>query len=368
MILFAIFICGTHLRVVEPNRIFGVEAEELQITLANSNFLDNLRPLAMRGDSGWYMNIARRGYERIPFENSIPHNWAFFPLWPMVWHALAFFTGGYHLTGLLIANVLFFLGLFVVHRTALAYGFDPAAADRSLLYIAAFPTSYFFSLPMAESLSLLLTAGTFLAAKRKLWLLASVLAALAATTRITGVLLLPILWILQWQADGSLKPSMKTLTLAIVPLGLLGFMVHLRAITGNAVAFADIQSAWGRRSQFFLLTLLEYLRDPLEFSYKWNFKLFNFLATMLAFVCASVLLKRKQWAFGLFVLGCAILPLSAGTLQSMARYMMVLFPIFFVLGEAGRSPLIDKTILSVFMALLGIMTLLCTIIVTLALS
>ena len=368
LIVFAIFVLGTHVRVVEPNRIFGVEAEELQITLADTNLLDALRPLSMRGDAGWYMHIAHRGYERIAFERTLPHNWAFFPLFPLLWRAAAFLTGGFMLTGIVLTNIFLFFALFVVHRTALAYGLQTASADRAVFYTAAFPTSYFFSLPMAESLFLLLAAGTFLSAKRGRWFLAAVLAALAASTRFSGLLLLPVLWILQSQADGSIKPSRKTLTLAIVPVGLLAFMAYLHSITGNAFAFAAIEPAWGRRLQFFLLTLWEYLHEPLELSYKWNFKLFNFLIALLAFGCGFVLLKRRQWALGLYVIGCVILPLSSGTLQSMARYMMVLFPIFFVLGEAGRSAVVDKCILSVSMTLLGIMTLLCTIIVTLALS
>jgi hypothetical protein len=368
LIVFAIFVLGTHVRVVEPNRIFGVEAEELQITLADTNLLDALRPLSMRGDAGWYLHIAHRGYERIAFERTLPHNWAFFPLFPLLWRAAAFLTGGFMLTGIVLTNIFLFLALFVVHRTALAYGLQTASADRAVLYTAAFPTSYFFSLPMAESLFLLLAAGTFLSAKRGRWLLAAVLAALAASTRFSGLLLLPALWILQWQADGSIKPSRKTLTLAIVPVGLLAFMAYLYSITGNAFAFAAIEPAWGRRLQFFLLTLWEYLHEPLELSYKWNFKFFNFVIALLAFVCGCVLVKRRQWALGLYVIGCVILPLSSGTLQSMARYMMVVFPIFFVLGEAGRSAVVDKCILSVSMTLLGIMTLLCTIIVTLALS
>jgi hypothetical protein len=48
--------------------------------------------------------------------------------------------------------------------------------------------------------------------------------------------------------------------------------------------------------------------------------------------------------------------------------MMVAFPIFFVVGMASKSAATDKVVSSVFVALLAIMTLLCTIIVTLALS
>ncbi len=368
LLVIGIFILGTNVKVVEPNRIFGVEAEELQISLKEPGVLHRLRLLAMRGDGGWYLHIADRGYEHIPFDQQQPHNWAFFPLWPLVWRGAASVTGGFLLTGIVLSNLFFFFALLVLHRAAIAFGLDEAGADRSVFYVAAFPTSYFFSLPMSESLFLLLTAGSVLAAKRNSWWFASLLAALAATTRLSGLLLLPVLLILQWQADRRFKPGLKTLSLSLVPLGLLAYMAYLRSITGNALAFSAIQPAWGRKAQFFGITLFEYLSDPLELSYKWNFKFLNFLAALLALVCAFVLLKRKQWALGVLSLSAVLLPLSSGTLQSMTRYMTVVFPIFFVLAEAGKSPRLDQIVRALFLVGLGILTLLCAIIVTLALS
>lgn len=368
LIIFAIFILGTNIKVVEPNRIFNVEAEELQISLKEPGVWNRLAALAMRGDGGWYLHIADRGYERIPFETQTPHNWAFFPLFPLVWRGLAALTGEFLLTGIVLSNLFFFGALVVLHRVAMSFGLDESAADRAVFYVAAFPVSYFFSLPMSESLFLLLTAGSFLAARKNWWWLASVLAALSATTRLSGLLLLPALLILQWQTERRLRPTLKTLSLSLIPLGLLGYMLYLRSITGNALAFSAIQPAWGRRPQFFLLTLFEYLSDPLELSFRWNFKLLNFLAALLAFGCSFVLLKQRRWALSVYVLGAVLLPLSSGTLQSMTRYSMVVFPVFLVLAELGKRERCDQVMRAVFLSGLGIMTLLCTIIVTLALS
>lgn len=368
LLVFGIFLLGTNFEIVELNRTFGIDAEEIKVDLKDADVLEKLRPLATRGDSGWYLHIADRGYERIPFDPTESHNWAFFPLWPLVWRAAATVTGGFLLTGIVLANLFFFFALLVLHRVAIAFGLDENAADRTVFYVAAFPTSYFFSLPMSESLFLLLTVGSFLAAKRNSWWIASLLAALAASTRVSGLLLLPALLIMQRQTDGRLKPGLKTLSLALVPLGVVAYMAYLKSITGNALAFLEIQPAWGRKAQFFVITLFEYLGDPLELSYKWNFKSLNFLAAMLGFVCGLVLLQRKQWALGVFTLGAVLLPLSSGTLQSMTRYMMVVFPIFIVLAMAGRSQRIDHIVRTVFLVILGIMTLLCTVIVTLALS
>ncbi|HLA12153.1 MAG TPA: mannosyltransferase family protein [Pyrinomonadaceae bacterium] len=366
LIVFTTFIVGTHIQVVESNRLFGEDPQELQISLVSPGILQGLREIATRGDGGWYLHIASRGYERIPFEQTEPHNWAFFPLFPMLWRAAAALTGGYLLTGLILTNVLFFFALIVLHRTATAYGLEEGSADRAVFYTAAFPASYFFSIPMAESLFLLLTASSFLTAKRDRWFTASVLGMFAAGTRLSGLLLLPTLLLLYWQSHRRF--DLRVLWLLVIPVSLFGFMVYLNTITGNPLAFAAIEPAWGRKAQFFLFTLWEYLQAPLHLSYKWNFKALNFLATVLAFGCGFLLLRRRQWAFAFYVLAAAILPLSSGTLQSMTRYMMVAFPIFFVLGTTGKSLAMDRIISVAFVASLAVMTTLCAIIVTLALS
>lgn len=118
--------------------------------------------LSRANDADWYVGIATHGYERRPFDTSIQANRAYFPLHPMLWRIGLGATGDGTLSGLLIANLLFLLGLAVVHRLAIASGRDAPAASRTVYALAFFPVSYFFSLPWSESLFLLLTAAAFL--------------------------------------------------------------------------------------------------------------------------------------------------------------------------------------------------------------
>ena len=367
-LVFAIFILGTNVSIVEPGRTFGREPQDLSISLQGSRIIDRLRQLATRGDGGWYMHIAARKYEKGPFEATRPHNWAFFPLFPILWRLAAKVTGGFFLTGMVLTNVFFFFALIMLHKTASAFGADKATADRTVFYIAAYPLSYFFSLPLSESLFVLITASTFYAAKRESWWTASILGALASATRLTGVFLLPALLVLQWQTNRSLKPDRRTLPLLLIPLGLLAFMIHLHYVTGNAFAFIDVNAVWGRNLAPPWVPFLNYLRHPLEISFRWDFRLLNFVAALMGLICGAVLLKKRQWALATFTLLCVLAPLSSSLLQSLARYMMGIFPIFMVLGEAGKSPRVDQSIRTIFLVLLGLMTAFCTVMVTLALS
>ena len=204
--------------------------------------------MTLGADSLWIINIARAGYEKEPFNTNIQHTWAYFPLYPLLLHAAAKLTGDLPLTGIVLSSLLFLLALMVLHRTVTEFDYDEATADRTVFYVAAFPASYFFSLAQTESLFLLLTVGCFYAAKRQRWWLAGICGALASATRFAGVFLVVPLAVLYWQnhrgpGKGRIKADVASLLL--VPLGLIAFMVYLKSITGNALAFAEIPGGVG---------------------------------------------------------------------------------------------------------------------------
>jgi Gpi18-like mannosyltransferase len=271
--------------------------------------------------------------------------------------AASFLTGEFTLAGMLISSIFFLFALILLHRTALSFGLDIAEADRTIFYLAIYPVSYFFSLPLTESLFLLLSVASFYFAKRERWWVAGVCGALASATRITGILLLPALAILYWQTYRHFWPPRKHLTaLALVPLGLLAFMIHLHVITGNALAFKGALAAWGRAPGFFLSPLLGYLRQPWNVVEPWNPHFLNFWAATLTIICGLVLLKRRAYALACYSLLSAFVALSSGLLQSQARYAMVVFPTFMVLATWGRSTRVDTLIRTVSLVLLSLMT------------
>ena len=357
LLILALVLASAQLTIVHPDP--QSDYGHGSVNLHGTRVARILRERASRGDGNWYMSISQLGYERRPYSSERQANWAFFPAYPLILRAAARVTGDMPLTGVLLSTLLLLPALFLLHRTALAFGSDAAAADRTVFYVAAFPVSYFFSLPLTESLFLLLTVGSFYAAKRERWLVAGLLGALASATRITGVLLFPALVLLYWETYRTLKPRLNFLPLLLVPAGLLSFMFFLYRATGNAFAFRDITAeAWGRRPQFFLRTLLSYLSDPLVVAAPWDFRLLNFLAASAALACGLVLLKRRQWSLACYALASTLVALSNALLQSQARYAMVVFPAFIVAGAAASSPRADQVIRTVFLILLTLMTVL----------
>lgn len=348
------------------------------ISLRNRNAIEVVRSLTLGADSLWIISIARDGYEKEPFNTSAQHRWAFFPLYPLLLHAAAKVTGELPLTGIALSNIFLLLALVLLYKTALAFDCDQAAADRAVFYVALFPVSYFFSLAQSESLFLLLTVACLYYGRRKMWWLAGICGALASATRFAGVFLLAPLAVIYWQSfrlvarpgreqTSGFRFQTNVLALLLVPCGLLAYMLYLRSITGNAFAFSDIQVAWGHSPGVFWRPLLTYLADPLLVDAGWDFRLLNFAAAVIALVCTAVLLKRREWALGSFALLSIVVPMSyQPLLQSLARYVMVIFPVFFVLAVAGRSPRVDQVIRAVFVGLLCLMTAMLAARITLA--
>jgi hypothetical protein len=366
LLIFLVVLFASGLRFDEPVQEFGDRIQEPMISLGRPGLSQKIGTKVLNADAAWYADIARNGYEVRPFDASAEHNWAFFPLFPLLLRALGKLTGEYGLTGSILSSTLFFFALVQLHKLVLELGYGPDAADRAAFYLAAFPTSYFFSLPFTESLFLLLSVGCFLAATRDSWWLAGLFGALAASTRLIGVCLFPVLLLLYWQRYRSL--NLNVLALLLIPAGIVPYMIFLHRITGNGLAFLDIQVAWGHTFGFFLKPLWEYVKSPLEINWRWDFRFLNFLAALLAFGCAVVLFKRRQWALGVYTLLCVLIPLSAMRLQSLIRYIMVAFPIFIVLAVAGRSLLIDQIIRTAFLFALGAMTLLFALHFSMAMS
>ncbi|MGB7922599.1 MAG: mannosyltransferase family protein [Pyrinomonadaceae bacterium] len=365
-LVFVVFVLATHFFIVGGPKPMG-EFQEPVIELHGRTIVQRLRQLALRGDGGWYVGTAKEGYEHRPFDATEQHNWAFFPLYPLSLRAASTLTGGLLLTGMLLSNLFFLPALVLLHKTALAFGLDEGDADRAVFYLAAFPTAYFFSVAQTESLFLLLTVGSFYAATRDRWWLAGAVGALASATRFSGIFLVPALAVLYWQRHGF-RLRANLLGLGLVPLGLLSFMIYLHLITGNAFAFKDVLVAWGRTSGFFLSTLFSYLARFRVVSESWNFGLLNFAAAVLALACGIVLARRREWSLSLYTLLSIIAPLSSTLLQSHARYALTIFPVFMLLAQWGRSPLVDQTIRAIFIILLGLMSALFAAHFTIAMS
>lgn len=354
-----IFILVGQLRFGPPEIGSGpigpVPAHHAAIILNRAPIARTLRETIAQGDVNHYHTLSLAGYDRRPFGTD-PHMsslYGFCPVLPTLLWLIGRMGLDVLLVGSLLSNLFFFGALVLLHKLVIALGYDAGTAARALFYLAFFPASYFFSLPMTESIFLLLTVASFYAASKNQWLAGGIFGALASATRLNGVLIVPALVALWWERGRTGSPW-RVISLALIPLGLLLFMFLSWRWSGDALAPA--KGVWGRHAGFFLTPLWEYVRDPGVVAVPWSFVLVNFLAGLLAFATIYLLLRQRQRALALYVATMVLLPLSTSTLISLARYMSVCFPIFIALGETGRSARTDQIIRAVFIALFVLMT------------
>jgi hypothetical protein len=336
-----------------------------EVSLSAKRLQPEFLRLAMVGDPWFYRQIAISGYEPRSTDGKPKNTWAFFPVYPLLVRALGGGDGAsFSIVAVLTSNVALLAALFAVAGAGRELGASDDDVERATWYIALFPTSYFFSLPMTESVFLLLSAGTFLAAARQRWWAAGLLGGLSAATRVIGICLLPALLLLPFQSGQ--RPSKQQLWTLLVPLGVAAFVAYLSARTGDPLAFIHAQSLWGRGSSTTLSASI--LQNGLVVSKPWNFVALNIAAAALMIAAGCWFLLRRQWSYAVYTLLSVAVPLSSGSLQSISRYALVDFPMFFWLASICRTPTRDRALTATFVVILGWLIALFTLRVDFALA
>jgi len=308
-------------------------------------------------DSGWYFDIARQGYYFNPAgESSI----AFFPLYPLLMRAVAWPFGGSDkalwVAGIAISYGAFALALGTVHRLTQKMTGDGEAARRTVLYLAVFPFSLFFSRVYAESLFLLLSAQAVSRAYDGRWALAGACGALATLTRPNGILIaVP----LACMAFGG-RPSVRTLvtrfaTLAPIPLALAGYCAYVYTLAGDPLAWLSAQAHWGYSLGHppweQLLRMIERFAKHGFYDYFFvsamaPYRLFHGSVALLFLALTPAVFKNLGVGMGAYVLASLVVPLSGSALEGIGRYAAVLFPTFMLAGSV-KSPRVHEAILTV---------------------
>jgi hypothetical protein len=347
LLFFALVIAGSNTAFVR--KVYSGRIWETNIVLQRARIVPGIIITVMNGDAWWYRSIALHGYEHRRFSATPAANWAFFPLYPLIVRSLGA-GGDFAIDGMLVSHVAFFGALLLLFLVTVGGGGTEEDAERATFYLAFFPTSYFFSLPLPESLFLLLTLAAFFAAQRDKWWLAGLVGGLAASTRAAGLMLLPALFFLAIERR-SWRRAVPWLF--VIPAGTGAFMLYLYRLTGNALAFAGVQGNWSRHPTPFWTPVVAFLRKPYAIGEPWNFIGLNFIAVLLVAAAACWFLASRRWALGAYALLSLLLPLTAGSLQSISRYAVVIFPVFIALATFGRRSAIDRTILAISATLFG---------------
>lgn len=191
-----------------------------------------------RWDGVHYLQIARDGYSAHPDRQFLI---IWLPLYPLLVRGLALLVRDYLIAGLLVAFAAYAATLAVFYRLVLL-DFREVVARRAIVYLAIFPTAYFFHATYTESLFVGLVIGSFWAARTERWWLAGLLGGLASLTRITAFGLLPALaleYLVQKRFRlREIRPDV--LYLLGIPAGFSIYLLINQQVLGDAFAFLDL--------------------------------------------------------------------------------------------------------------------------------
>lgn len=314
-----------------------------------------------RWDAEHYLGVAKNGYS-----GTEP---AFFPLYPLLIRVVGTVTGSQLVAGLIVSNAAAFLGLLYFYKL-IEHEYNRHVAQRATFYVSIFPTAIFFSAVYSESLFLFLTVASFYYVRERRWLTAGAFGFFAALTRSEGILLaapLFIEWVIaareggreffRYWFDDVVKPLVG---MALVPLGLVVYMAYLWVLTGDPLRFSHVQAHWGREFAppwvSFANTVQKIVHahatqtvanESLELAF-----------TLLMLVVLAVGFRRLRLSYIVYMALSIAIPMCTGSLMSMPRFALVLFPMFALFGLWGSRPTFGNAYVAFSLPLLGLFTVL----------
>jgi hypothetical protein len=315
----------------------------------------------VRHDSGWYFDIARKGYDVSGAMAGGRSNVAYAPVYPLLMRYVGRLfgraPGDVYLGGIVVSWTSFVLAMVVLYHLA-ALDLPRRRAERAVLLTMIFPFSFFFGEVYTESTFLLFTVLSFYCFRTRRWAAAGVCAAGATATRVTGILMWPALARAAWRAAEPTRRDrvLAAVALVVATLGFGGYCLYVYQQTGQPFLWATALTRWGTgyhpggapwsAPRALVVALLTH---PYVFLTSGPMAVYDTLygVTSLLFVAATPFVWRKFGAaYGLFMALNLYVPLSSGALEGLGRYCSVLFPCFIWLASIRSRWLFTALVVS----------------------
>jgi len=309
------------------------------------NYPPDLNPFNIPGvwarwDSGYYLKIATDGYKVGGSEVN------FFPLYPILSRLAALNNISLiPIAAFLVSNIAFCIACLLLWNV-LKQDFGEEQATASIIFLNVFPTAFFFSAIYSESVFLLFSVLVYWFSSRKQYILAGVCVGIAALGRINGLILcvIPIIEIILTRPSNWKVRILSVFVFSILGLGL--YSLYLWLSQGNPLAFISSQQSLMKRSITLPgLSVLDSIRVVLYgsggFENNWFMRFLSIqdLVALGLFVILTILSFRyisRKSLVAFMVASIIFLLMSHGPytlgVYAMARYVLVVFPGFVVIG------------------------------------
>jgi len=361
------------------------------------------RPLALLGswDTTWYLDIARHGYATSGvLAGEVYTNFSFFPALPLVMRAGFALAHNGFIVALVVSNVAVLIALLGFHRLTLKRWERPFA-DRATWVFALTPPMFYASMAYTDGILVALAIWAALAGLHKRWWLAGIAAGSAALCRPPGICVgLLVVALALSESDTAHLVRIRNALVTCIPtacalgaffgwmqvargswqlpmvaqaawrrgpvlIGWVTYLPHeLSGFVTSVLSTSGDSSALGRISRF---SATGFFGPPAPNSHDmttiWSLATTGARDLAASAILIALLIRlwrtegswRHPWV--IFSAAAVLIPLSTGSVTSMARFGVLAFPLIWALTEwistrsaTGRHVVMGVTI--IVMALL----------------
>lgn len=265
-----------------------------------------------------YLKIVHHGYKELFDVN-------FFPLYPLIIRGVSVVVRSALVSALLISWISLVGAIYfyiqILRREGVVRNTDETLRAVSMFVL--FPTGIFLIATYTESVYALLALAAIYYALQRKYVRTSLLLLLTSACHITGIFVVVLAAIILWEQKEKLRNII--FTVCVGSLGLLAYMAYLWKYFHDPLAFIKSQKEiheWLHHGYTNLITGA----DP-----------FNILFVILLIVTAVYFWRRKRISFAVYSLLLLTIPLVGRQYGGFNRYVLMAFPLQFMLYQWLRG-------------------------------
>lgn len=301
----------------------------------------------LKWDANNYQRIAIGGYSYYTVEGDYT-TLAFFPLYPWLIRILNLILRNEILSGIVLSGILYSGACTYLYKL-FSMDYNKQTAIRGLVYLSVFPHALFFGVMMNESMLLFTMAATFYYIRTHNWRLVGIFGALAALSRMVGILMaIPaaIEWLEHYKILGMLKEKKikeiwhlfysKGLWIFLMLAGLGIYLFCNYKTTGEWFKFLEYQEKyWSNGSCYFGKGITTMFDNMLQKANSTKYEIWIPEVVSVIFVISALIygIPRHKNMYTGFLLIYIIINTGFEWPISIARYMTCAIPAFLILSD-----------------------------------
>ncbi len=334
--------------------------------MSNREFsFDGLIESYMQWDANNYYRIAKGGYSYY-VENGAYTTLAFFPLYPFMVGLLNVFFNNLTVSGLVISALLYSGACTYLYKL-MSFDYNKRTSVRAIVFISVFPHSFFFGTMMNESLLFFTAAACLYYIRRHAWVKVGVFGALAAMSRMAGILLIipaAVEWLENYRIIKLLRKKYfgrvwklfykKAIWIFLMFLGAFVYLLCNYQTTGEWFKFLEYQQAIWHNTPVFFGECLSLILNRV--TTERGFTLFAlWLPQLIAIVFVVSLLvygiRKTRSMYTSFLAVYIIINMGMSWPLSIGRYITCAIPAFMILAEFSERHKWTEQIITAAMAI-----------------